>query len=655
MSLSESICPDGYLNITFTRKTKSPAAGELFRLINPETEQIVYESWNPSNDTLETRSSCVLKTENNTYYIEMDFVNNQDWKQGSWLEILGIYGNRVFRAGFEDRRYTVCLFNPINKNDEWYLASQYYDDWYLMTSDDWEKVSHTSTSGSFYLSYYRRSFISLNQIAAYEVQLYYRHGIVVYVDGREIYRDNMAAGPVLPTARPINEYESYSYRGVIRPGNEVPEGSHVIAVEVHRLHHDPVDFDCWLALYGSSFPNGDGLVYSVSVEDVMGGGVSVPDLFDGCMLTSYIIHSFNPGSSAFFYTIRPAMVNMWVFWRVNISMAVSEMKFQRYELYSDELMESDTVSIPSSEQISFLTTDLNAFTYSDRYAVYPMKVTNIPFEFSDLLPYVSNLYSVPFILPLKYLPFYELTVNESVSITPAEWRDKTCACVPDLPEGLKLDYCAIRGIPTILQSNITYHIYAYDKFGTKRYTIILSVIEKELEEVKETIWWPILIIIMIVIILLVGLGFFFYFHTREKIILPIVHLDSSPVNPVSGKSPSIPFQEGSLSPKQTDLVETSLSSQPTVVNVIPKSSQPTVISVIPKSSSVELQPVGHPLIVPAISQPLQQNAVVVSSSPTKQQSPIVTHQPPQVIQQLSPILGTEMASTINTHPQQSYH
>ena len=116
---SSSVCPDGYVNITIRWHTVDVEHKDRFQLVDPETEQVIYESRSPSNSTIETQSTCIIKTKDYQYYLYMLFVDDM-WIDGVWIEILGIYDNRVFQATYWAGRIKVSLLNPINKNDEWY-------------------------------------------------------------------------------------------------------------------------------------------------------------------------------------------------------------------------------------------------------------------------------------------------------------------------------------------------------------------------------------------------------------------------------------------------------------------------------------------------------------------------------------------------------
>ena len=83
--------------------------------------------------------------------------------------------------------------------------------WNLPTLDDstWTSVvvpsPTTETSGT---QYFRIRFDGKQGLAAYELNLKYRFGVIAYINGNEIYRDNMPAGEVTPTTQATGSYLS---------------------------------------------------------------------------------------------------------------------------------------------------------------------------------------------------------------------------------------------------------------------------------------------------------------------------------------------------------------------------------------------------------------------------------------------------------------
>ena len=94
-----------------------------------------------------------------------------------------------------------------------------------------------SSSGQFQAKtpvlYLRTTFIGLDAMAAYEYQFFYKEGIVAYLNGEEIYRDNLPKGILHPSVEPNNLYSIADYHKVIRVDNDVKEGENHFAVALY--------------------------------------------------------------------------------------------------------------------------------------------------------------------------------------------------------------------------------------------------------------------------------------------------------------------------------------------------------------------------------------------------------------------------------------
>ena len=91
----------------------------------------------------------------------------------------------------------------------------------------------------------------------------YRYGIVAYINGAEVFRDNMQEGPVGHDTSASASYVETSMHGFIRPGSEV-SGNSVLAVELHftsSASPSDVDFDAFLAILSSSVEDESCVIY----------------------------------------------------------------------------------------------------------------------------------------------------------------------------------------------------------------------------------------------------------------------------------------------------------------------------------------------------------------------------------------------------------
>ena len=100
-----------------------------------------------------------------------------------------------------------------------------------------------STKGQFQVQtstlYLRTAFSGLDLIAAYECQFFYKDGIVAYLNGVEIYRDNLPKGVLHPFVTISNSYSIADYHKVIRVGNEIKRGENHLAVVLYFQSSSP--------------------------------------------------------------------------------------------------------------------------------------------------------------------------------------------------------------------------------------------------------------------------------------------------------------------------------------------------------------------------------------------------------------------------------
>ena len=208
--------------------------------------------------TLET---CLPITKNYQYSLLLANSDNFSWSSGSYLQIYGFYDNIVFKGFYSNNGpsiFPLSFYTPILKNDQWKFSSSVESNWYSRDypDDSWcvETLGITSkmVAGT---QYFRKEFVGLNAMSAYEVSFNYRYGIIGYINGIEIFRDNMPEGEPTTTTKATGGYPSISYRSVIRPGNEVSDERCTLAVALYFISGDviAIHFNAFLSIYASSY------------------------------------------------------------------------------------------------------------------------------------------------------------------------------------------------------------------------------------------------------------------------------------------------------------------------------------------------------------------------------------------------------------------
>ena len=96
--------------------------------------------------------------------------------------------------------------------------------------------------------------------------------MIAYINGQQVYRDNMPEGEVSSATSATGGYSSYDYRGVYRSAAVASTSQSVLALELHFIHSTPntLDFNASLALYAVSAATVaplDSIVTSTTVRD----------------------------------------------------------------------------------------------------------------------------------------------------------------------------------------------------------------------------------------------------------------------------------------------------------------------------------------------------------------------------------------------------
>lgn len=117
-------------------------------------------------------------------------------------------------------------------------------------------------SNKFITTYFRKNFTVNNPAAFRELNLKVLRddGVVIYINGTEVFRSNMPGGPVgylTNASSSVADLQEFSHYGDIIPASLLVAGGNTIAVEVHQVDADSSDLSFNLQLTGRS---GDTLV-----------------------------------------------------------------------------------------------------------------------------------------------------------------------------------------------------------------------------------------------------------------------------------------------------------------------------------------------------------------------------------------------------------
>ena len=302
-SLSDNTCEGNTVYVKFLMKTGVfGSQNESFEIYDGAS--LLYTSPVFESNTLREWEHCLQATVNNQYTLQMKHAWESTWISGSYLTIQGVSGNRVFKNymtknGVES--FSLSLYYAVNMNDQWKITwSTVSGTWTEnpYNDNDWTTVTLGSVSAAVTgPQYFRKQFTGLANMAAYEVSFLYKYGLVAYIDGVEIFRDNMPSGPVTPTTYSSGGYITPGYHAIIRPGVEVASSSSVLAVEIHWMENSDqtyVDFNAYLAILASSSSDGDSCFiypYDITLSSTSGDNVNYS--FDFAPQTSFTLPTAN--------------------------------------------------------------------------------------------------------------------------------------------------------------------------------------------------------------------------------------------------------------------------------------------------------------------------------------------------------------------------
>ena len=175
------------------KQNQQYSSEESFSISN--STDVIVQSITFTDNELQTFEYCLPSTQNNQYTLKLIDSYGDSWTSGAWLEVRGIYDNTVFKnmmtEGYKES-YTLSLYYAIMKNASWKMSSSASGSWttYSFDDNDWTSVIlGSSTSEMTGAQFFRKPFVGLADMAAYDLNLNYMAGIVAYINGVEIFRD----------------------------------------------------------------------------------------------------------------------------------------------------------------------------------------------------------------------------------------------------------------------------------------------------------------------------------------------------------------------------------------------------------------------------------------------------------------------------------
>jgi len=264
------------------KKTLSWGQEESFKIYAGET--VVFTS--PVFESVAERvmEACFATSTNHVYRIEMKDSAGDSWSDGAWIEIKDINDAVVFKAvmiGGQVENSNFGLCSPILKSGVWKSSNAFSNDWnqYSFSDAAWTEVTlGTDTQEATSTIYFRKTFAGVTGMAAILTQFKYSEGVVAYINGAEIFRDNMPEGEIAHSTPASGSYTTADFHGVIRPSYVAEAGQSVLAVELHFTDATArtIGFDAYLS-YAAGVNATNNCYASYVPVTATGVGVDDPD------------------------------------------------------------------------------------------------------------------------------------------------------------------------------------------------------------------------------------------------------------------------------------------------------------------------------------------------------------------------------------------
>ena len=448
------------------------AAEESYEIYSGDSKLVTSAPF--SNNEERADEYCLTSNTNNQFVLTLKDSYGDSWTTGTWVRVEGAYGNILLKTMMKENReesYPLSLYYPVLKSSEWKMyssASSVPENWSsLAFSDDWQQVAlGTAIPSVAGTQYFRKTFTGLASMAAYEIELNYRYGVIAFINGNEIFRDNMEALPPTASSLSFGSYDAYAFRGVIRSAGDVSASSNVLAVELHfpALDEHAVDFDAYIAAIAPSTVVGsEDLCYTYAYPVTVEGAESNPmNVIDFEMSTKYITYDL-PDSLTYALGGPRAVINgVRVFSGTLYNSSPADF------VWEGSMDSASWSSVFTVTGATYAYKEIKVFKGvfgADAFKSYRLTISEGTtgdavdlFEVHPVTCSVQALTTIPFD-PSSY-SFY--ANYDEILIEPSLKEFSGCTVAPALPEGLTINpsTCAVSGRASTALANTTFTVTA---------------------------------------------------------------------------------------------------------------------------------------------------------------------------------------------------
>ena len=228
--------------LMLVKKTSYYSSEESYEVYN-ENNELVYERSGFTDYSTYTNTICVTP---GNYHVILRDTFGDGWTSGAYLYVYD--GDNTLLQEFTlstGKTYTgyFTLTAGSSANMIWKIRTngRVSNGWNNVgfNDDDWDETTIGQLEyGEWHQNtFYARYKFQLTEASRYplvQFSLWYKDGVIVYVNGNEVYRRNMRAGSVSASTTASTQYEGYYTRIGTAAGHLLQDGENVVAVEIHR-------------------------------------------------------------------------------------------------------------------------------------------------------------------------------------------------------------------------------------------------------------------------------------------------------------------------------------------------------------------------------------------------------------------------------------
>ena len=477
-------CQSGTVYAKIIKKTGSWAYEESFTI--SVGSNVAYTSPTLVDHSERTIETCLPASSNYIYTLTMMDSVNDAWTDNAWIVIKDINDNPVLKYMMTEKStetVNFALYSPISKNASWKFSNNFYGGWnqYSFAESGWTDVTLGSvTQQASGTQYFRKTYAGATGMAAVDVQFLYSHGIVAYINGVEIFRDNMPTGEPSQGTMASGSYATAEYHGVIRPAAVAEAAQSVLAVELHFTDASArtINFNAFLS-FGAGISNTNNCFVSyVDITTTATGFTNPTKGFDFSRNTGMYISTSNLPKDiiAAFSGSSIPMVNGFRLWpNLSPGTAPTSMTISGGD---SATASSWTTVVNPSEQV-YTTLEWKNWLMASTPALYKaFKITvnsgsGASTYIYDMQFLVCNSITASVQYPQSSYTFY--AKYDSLAISPSVFGLTNCQVNPQLPNGVSVDsFCTITGTAAAASPQTTYTLTASAGTATATGTITLG-------------------------------------------------------------------------------------------------------------------------------------------------------------------------------------